>query len=623
MLGWFGKRRKERQALEFMLKFISYNTRLTAVSANPETRQHHLHQQGARLHPIVPLAAGENYRSWLGGCPHLPEPFSWPQRDGKPLHFLGQIDCAALPPDIWGGLGPRTGWLAFFVGMAERICAEVIHAPQLGPKRTPPAKSRFYFLPSMLGAVPEVYDEIPHWPVDVVAWADGAPDPYQSIVKNPALHPEIDLGQAQFQPYDWDTFLALLKTAKASALHNIEFNTQYLRSSLARTSLPKPDLAVREQVLDAATQMRERFEKINKSRPFDQDLWQPFAQEVAAWRKAMGAAHLEEDRHLSGKSRSLAFYADELLAVCAGRLTRHPVVARKLKRISERASVLSSDAELDALLKEVHKDNPPDGMIWPAFEKKFPEQWRRRADELNEMESVLYDAEVILRPVECRPPYPNGSARGPWGGSDPFGNSYPESWEEAGQRVDRLVGAAQDNLHRLSQQNPDLAPRLQRCRDAIAANEQIERSLAALVGKADVLRAAPFLVTQWVDALTMVQAPEIGERHWTTEYDAVRYRLAALAYSRDPASLPDTVRSYFEARWNNDRNYEIASMGGLPHGWSYDMLENVDTRVMLLELPTSNMFGWQWGDVNNVVLSLPADELRGNIYRGVRCDITN
>jgi hypothetical protein len=175
----------------------------------------------------------------------------------------------------------------------------------------------------------------------------------------------------------------------------------------------------------------------------------------------------------------------------------------------------------------------------------------------------------------------------------------------------------------LSQQDPDLAPRLQRCRDAIAANEQIERSLAALIGKADVLRTAPFLMKRWADALAMVQAPEIGKPYWTTEYDAVRYRLAALAYSRDPASLPDTVRSYFEARWNNDSNYELASMGGLPHGWSYDILENVDTRVMLLELPTSKMFGWQWGDVNNVVLSLPVDELRRNIYRGVRCDITN
>jgi hypothetical protein len=469
-------------------------------------------------------------------------------------------------------------------------------------------------------AVPEAYEEIPQWPVDVVAHADGDPEPYQPLVSNPALHPEIDLGQAQFQPYDWDTFLALLKTAKAAASSNIDFNTGYLRSALARAGLPKPDVAVRQRVLDAATQMRVRFEKINKSRPFDQDLWQPFAQEVAEWRKAMGAAHLEEDRHLSSKSRSLAFYADELLVVCAGSPARHPVVLGKLKHISAQASFLSSDAELNALLMEVHKDNPPDGMIWPAFAKKFPKHWRRRADELNEMESVLYDAEVILRPVECRPPYPNGQARGPWGGSYPFGNSYPESWEEAGQRVDRLIGAAQENLHRLSKQDPDLAPRLQRSRDAIAANEQIERGLAAFISKADASRAAPFLMTQWADAFAMVQAPEIGKPYWTTEYDAIRYWLAALAYSRDPALLPDTVRPYFEARWNNDRNYEIASMGGL---WSYDMLENVDTRVMLLALPTSKMFGWQWGDVNHVVFSLPVDELRHNIYRDVGCDITN
>lgn len=587
-----------------------------------ETRPH-LHRQGARLRPIVPLAAGENYLSWLGGCPYLPDPFSWPQRDGKPLHFVAQIDCAALPRDIWGGLGPRTGWLAFFVGMAEGICAEVVHAPQLGPKRRPPAKSRFYFLPSMLGAVPEVYDEIPQWPVDVLAHADGDPDPYQSIVTNPALHPEIDLGQAQFQPYDWDTFQALLKTAKAAASSNIAFNTRYLRSALARASLPKPDVAVREQVLDAATQMRERFEKIDKSRPFDQDLWQPFAQEVAAWRKAMGAAHLEEDRHLSSKCGYLTFYADELLAVCAGSLPRHPDVARKLKHISERASLLSSDAELNALNKEVHKDSPPDGMFWPAFEKKFPEHWRRRADQLNELERALYDAEVILRPVECRPPYPNGRARGPWGGSDPFGNSYPESWEEAGQRVDRCVGAAQDSLHRLSKQNPDLAPPLQRCRDAIAANEQIERGLATLIGKTDALRAAPFLMTQWADVLAMVQAREIGEPHWTTEYDAIRYRLAALAYSRDPTSLPDSVRCYFEARWKNDSNYEIASMGGLSDELSYGMPENVDTRVVLLGLPTSKIFGWQWGDVKTIVFTLPVDGLRGNIYRNVRCYITD
>src|SRR5262249_32734868 len=235
--------------------------------------------------------------------------------------------------------------------------------------------------------------------------------------------------------------------------HNIEFNTRSLRSDLARARLPKPDAAVRQRVLDAATQMRGRFERINNSRPFEQDLWQPFAPEVAEWRKAMGAAQLEEARHLSSKCRSVAFHADELLEVCAGSLPRYPVVSRKLKQISERASSLSSDAELDALFREVYNDNPPQGMTWHAFEKKFPQHWRRRADELNEMYNATCDAEVILRPVERRPPYANGQARGPWGGDDPFRNSYPESWEQAGKLVDKFVGAAQDSLHRLSKQD--------------------------------------------------------------------------------------------------------------------------------------------------------------------------
>jgi hypothetical protein len=573
----------------------------------------------ARLRLIVPLVAGEDYRSWLGGCPQLPDPFSWPQRDGKPLHFLGQIDCAALPPDIWGGSGPRTGCLAFFVGMAPGICAEVIYAPQMGPKRTPPVQSRFYFLPSMLGAMPEVYDEIPQWPVEVVAYAAGDPDPYRSIVANPDLHPRIDLGQAQFQPHDWDTFLALLKTAKAAASYNIKFNTKSLRSGLAQAGLPKPDVAVRERVLDAATRMRERFAKISDSGPFGQDLWQPFAQEVAEWRKAMGAAYLREDRHLSSKCQYVVFYADELLAVCAGSLPRYPVVSGKLRQIAERASFLASfDAELRALSTAVHKDDPPDGMFWPAFEKKFPEHWRRRADELNGMYDALCDAEVILRPVERRPPYPNGKARGPWGGIDPFQNSYPETWEQARKLVDRFVDAARENLDRLSKQNPDPAPRLQGYRDAIAANQQIEQGLEALISKVDALRGAPFLMTRWADVLTMVQAPALGPPHWTTEYDAIRYKLAALAYSRDPASLPDAVRSYFEARWENDRNYEIAGMGG-----SYDPLGDSDTRAMLLALPTSKMSGWQWGDVRSVIFSLPVEELRRNVFRDVMCDITD
>lgn len=83
------------------------------------------------------------------------------------------------------------------------------------------------------------------------------------------------------------------------------------------------------------------------------------------------------------------------------------------------------------------------------------------------------------------------------------------------------------------------------------------------------------------------------------------------------------MRSYFEARWKHDSNYEIAGMGGVSDELSNHSLENVDTRVVLLQLPTSKMFGWQWGDVKSIVLSSPVDALRGNVYRDVRCLITD
>src|ERR1700753_3533632 len=61
------------------------------------------------------------------------------------------------------------------------------------------------------------------------------------------------------------------------------------------------------------------------------------------------------------------------------------------------------------------------------------------------------------------------------------------------------------------------------------------------MSKVDALRAAPFRMTQWADVLAMIQAPMIGEPHWATEYDAIRYRLAALAYSGDPTSSPGAM----------------------------------------------------------------------------------
>ena len=141
----------------------------------------------AVLRRQVPLRS-DLRRSWLGGLPMMPESIAWPrgvddqypQRGAIPLHFLAQIACADLPADLWGGIGPRDGWLLFFVN-PNHFSAEdgdlhrVIHIAEIGPERRPPddcgpVHDKVYTGGSYnwLAAedVPPVWRR---WPVDIVA----------------------------------------------------------------------------------------------------------------------------------------------------------------------------------------------------------------------------------------------------------------------------------------------------------------------------------------------------------------------------------------------------------------------------------------------------------------------
>ena len=99
----------------------------------------------------VPPRFDEPPRSWIGGLPMLPEDVEWPrsvsteypERGERPLHFVAQIACADLPADLWGGLGPREGWLLFFVdpnmGCPDDAGAfRVMHTSTLGHERAAP-----------------------------------------------------------------------------------------------------------------------------------------------------------------------------------------------------------------------------------------------------------------------------------------------------------------------------------------------------------------------------------------------------------------------------------------------------------------------------------------------------
>lgn len=181
----------------------------------------------------IPVRFDEPRRSWIGGLPMMPDGVEWPRgvsheqpEDGeRPLNFVAQIACADLPRDLWGGLGPREGWLLFFLNPNlgfdyDTRSFRVVHTRELGAERQPPADiGRVYdgiytgpdyksYLP--LEDVPTVWR---HWPVDLVevpnqARIEGqrtlvAPPDFASTLYGGATVASDTLRSAKVEPFSW------------------------------------------------------------------------------------------------------------------------------------------------------------------------------------------------------------------------------------------------------------------------------------------------------------------------------------------------------------------------------------------------------------------------------------
>ncbi len=88
-----------------------------------------------------PFSRSDEATSWLGGGPKAPSGFEWPKdTDGKPLHFIAQIDLASLEPEPQTGLRPpglpAEGALLVFVGKA--YSCRILNATQIAQAQTLP-----------------------------------------------------------------------------------------------------------------------------------------------------------------------------------------------------------------------------------------------------------------------------------------------------------------------------------------------------------------------------------------------------------------------------------------------------------------------------------------------------
>ena len=131
------------EAKAFLAEVIKQN--VAVLAHEPGDLPHHA--QPAKLVPRRPGETGRG-RSWIGGAPMLPEGMAWPKTDGAPMLFLAQIALDELPDGIWGGPGPREGWLAFFIPSEGSIREDTRVLHVTGPvseRAWPEVPNEFYF----------------------------------------------------------------------------------------------------------------------------------------------------------------------------------------------------------------------------------------------------------------------------------------------------------------------------------------------------------------------------------------------------------------------------------------------------------------------------------------------
>lgn len=202
--------------------------------------------------------------SWIGGRPRLPRNIEWPTHDGVPCMFLAQISCTELPSPLWGGAGPRTGWLAFFVGEKNANYIHVMHVAATGPERAPPKGTSLQtgWCNSRFGRAPVPPDlvsfDAPRWPIRIdpitpKAIARSTPSPAQKYARddNPRWTAELSASPSDhtYEPFDRPSARLYLRSAQL-----------WCKQALDR--LPTGDGA-RQGTLDASVRYRRAIVEID------------------------------------------------------------------------------------------------------------------------------------------------------------------------------------------------------------------------------------------------------------------------------------------------------------------------------------------------------------------------
>ncbi len=112
-------------------------------------------------------------------------------------------------------------------------------------------------------------------------------------------------------------------------------------------------------------------------------------------------------------------------------------------------------------------------------------------------------------------------------------------------------------------------------------------------------------------------------RRWWTQYEAHFTNHAIKDYTSNPTALPQPVRERLEIAWKDETRDGLGAMGHAPKGHIYEPIGPNSPNEVLLEINTSKLVGWIWGDCYSLVLVIDRAALKRGDFSQVNAHFTN
>jgi hypothetical protein len=553
---------------------------------------------------------------WLGG-----ETFFSGENPYSDSVQLCEIDCSQLPATVWGGLGPRSGRLVFFLNLKDGIAAEavLINGPEVAPPlpaHLPEDLSCYHFEQYKF---PDFMPALPAWPIrtscnEDTAEADGA---YPG-----APFADLSLADDRLKPQTLHQLKLLVEVAHRNLTD--QHKAQMLQLENAQISIGEnAELrSTLEKIIAEYERLIVHFSKSYSSETFSLESW------VNAHDELKQLFRFDVDERLAR--------AEPLIRIIGYQEVFRliPMAARSKNEATKAACKHLRDITIDAnkVLKEQFKNVPisinyvPNYGHYKKFKDDHPDQWESLAKRIRQIREEytrlcfeLFDhaAEGMARPGH------DSTACGVYfhvGRGKP-----PESLEGAVQKLTELSETnriALEKLDDVTEREATLSSiriSVGRLTNRLERTAKLRKQLATATAQ-DFARGTWDDVPAWVNGLI---EDNVLNEHAFQPYIRLRNLMMQAMYREAPESIDADTKKLLYEQWKEEARRGLIQIGGTPTVWSDTFSERPPRTVMLIQVESNYLAGFKFGDVDSVVISIDQKRLAKNDFGQLWADVSH